>query len=52
MIIGIALEENKELQNVKETSLLNDMEVPGVINSPQRPPTLPERALKKMLALK
>ena len=49
---GVAPEENVELANIKDTALLNEMTVPGLLNSPQRPPTLAERAFKKMLGLK
>jgi len=51
MLIGKALEKNPDLLNVRKTKLLRDMQVPGVINSPLGPPTLPERELKKALAL-
>jgi hypothetical protein len=51
MLIGQALERNGDLANIMETSLLTEMVVPGVVNSPQRPPTLAERALRKALGL-
>ena len=40
MLIGIALERNSSLMNVKKTKMLREMHVPGVINSPiGHPPT-------------
>jgi hypothetical protein len=33
MLIGIALERNSALMNVKKTKLLREMHVPGIINS-------------------
>jgi hypothetical protein len=37
--------------NVKKTKMLREMVVPGVINSPQAPPTLRVRDLKNALGL-
>lgn len=51
MLIGIALEENAELANVKKTKHLREMRVPGVINSPQAAPTLSVRDLRNALGL-
>ena len=51
VLIGIALEENGELANLKKTKLLREMRVPGVINSPHAPPTLPVRSLRNALGL-
>jgi hypothetical protein len=51
MLIGISLEENPELANVKKTKNLREMRVPGVINSPQAAPTLPVRDLRNALGL-
>ena len=39
------------LMNVKKTKMLREMVVPGVINSPQAPPTLRVRDLKNALGL-
>jgi hypothetical protein len=39
MLIGIALDTNPELANIKKTKLLKEMVVPGVINTkPGAPP--------------
>jgi hypothetical protein len=51
MLIGIALEENPELANIKKTKHLREMRVPGVINSPHAAPTLPVRDLRNALGL-
>jgi len=51
MLIGIALERNRELLNVKKTRLLREIVVPGIINSPQGAPAQPQRDLKKALGL-
>lgn len=49
MLIGMALERNKDLTNVKKTKLLREMIVPGIINSPQARPTGPVIDLRKAL---
>jgi hypothetical protein len=51
MLIGIALERNSNLLNVKKTKLLREMVVPGVINSPQAAPVQAVRDLKNALGL-
>lgn len=51
MLIGLALEENSELANIKKTKLLREMRVPGVFNSPHAAPTLPVRGLRNALGL-
>lgn len=51
MLIGIALEQNEKLANVKKTTLLREIRVPGVINSPQAAPTLAVRDLRNALGL-
>jgi hypothetical protein len=51
MLIGIAIDRNPDIYNVKKTKLLREMKVPGVINSPQAPPTLSQRDLKNALGL-
>jgi hypothetical protein len=51
MLIGMALEKNKNLLNIKKTALLREMEVPGVINSPQARPTSNETDLRNTLGL-
>jgi hypothetical protein len=38
LLIGMALDRNKYLTNIKKTKLLREMIVPGVINSPQARP--------------
>jgi hypothetical protein len=39
MLIGIALERNIGLMNVKKTGLLRELIVPGVVNTPPGPPS-------------
>ena len=51
ILIGYALEKNPELANVKKTKLLRDMEVPGILNSPQARPTNAVQDLKSALGL-
>jgi hypothetical protein len=51
MLIGMALDENKHLLNIKKTALLREMVVPGVINSPQSRPTFEVAALRNALGL-
>ena len=50
-MFGIALNRNPDLSNFKNTKFLKKMVVPGVMNSPQRPPRAPERDLKNVLGL-
>jgi hypothetical protein len=52
MLIGMALERNFNLLNVKKTKLLREMIVPGVINSPQARPTGPVLNLRNALELR
>jgi hypothetical protein len=51
LLIGIALERNPLLMNIKNTKLLKEMVVPGVMNSPQARPTLAVRDLRSALGL-
>lgn len=51
MLIGMALEKNPSLLNIKKTKLLRQMEVPGIVNSPQAAPTIPVRRLKNALGI-
>lgn len=51
MLIGMALERNGELMNVKKTKLLRDMVVPGIINSSPGKPTSAIKSLKVALGL-
>lgn len=50
-LFGIALQRNPNLRNAKSTTFLKRLVVPGVINSPQRPPTTDERAMKAAFGL-
>jgi hypothetical protein len=50
-MFGIALNRNADLRNAKNTRFLRNLVVPSIINSPRRPPTLPERHLKKALGI-
>lgn len=52
MLIGIALEQNRELANIQNTKLLRKLIVPGIVNSPRAAPTLPVRELRNALGLK
>lgn len=51
-MFGLALTRNDSLSNSKNTKFLKTMVVPGILNSPQRQPTVPEKSLKKVLGLK
>ena len=50
-MFGIALNRNGGLRNSKNTKHLKTLVVPGVINTPQRPPTKDERSLNAALGL-
>ena len=50
-LFGVALKRNPNLRNAKSTKFFKNLVVPGVINSPRRPPTSPERALKAAFGL-
>lgn len=50
-MFGVALNRNGNLRNAKNTKFLKNICVPGVINSPQRKPSKPERSLKAALGL-
>lgn len=50
-MFGVAFKRNPQLRNARNTRFLKNLVVPTVINTPQRPPTLPERALKATLGL-
>lgn len=49
MLIGLALDKNKNLVNVKETGLLRNMIVPGLLNTPRGALTRQARELKKVM---
>jgi hypothetical protein len=51
MLIGLALERNKQLMNIRKTKLLKEMVVPGVINTPQARPTQPVIDLRNALGV-
>jgi hypothetical protein len=51
MLIGMALERNEDLANVKKTQLLQEINVPGVINNRQGHPSQPVRDLRNALGL-
>jgi len=51
LLIGMALEQNPKLANIKKTKLLREMKVPGVINSPQARPRKPVSDLRNALGL-
>ena len=50
-MFGMALKRNPKLRNAKSTKFLKNLVVPGIINSPQRPPTKPEQTMKKAFGL-
>jgi hypothetical protein len=50
-LIGIALSRNAGLFNVGNAQFFNNIIVPGIINTPQRPPTTEERSLRRALGL-
>jgi hypothetical protein len=51
LLIGMALERNDNLLNVRDTKLLREMVAPGVINSPRARPTGPVVDLRNALGL-
>jgi hypothetical protein len=51
MLIGMALEENENLVNIKKTALLREMKVPDVINSGRARPTGDATDLRNALGL-
>ena len=51
LLFGVALNRNPKLRNAKNTKYLKGLVVPGILNSPQRPPKVPERRLKGVLGL-
>ena len=51
LLIGMALDQNYDLMNVKKTKFMKEMVVPGVINSPQSRPTTPVTELRNALGL-
>ena len=51
LLIAYAYRANTKLCNIQNTKLLKTLVVPGIINTPQRPPYTPERTLKKTLGL-
>ncbi len=50
-MFGVALNRNGSLSNSKNTKFLKSMIVPGVLNTPRRKPTDPEKALKNVFGL-
>lgn len=50
-MFGIALNRNSELRNSRNTKFLKNIVVPGIINTPPRPPTKDECSLKAVLGL-
>lgn len=50
-MFGIAFKRNPKLRNARNMLFLRNLIVPTVVNTPQRPPTLPERAFKATLGL-
>jgi len=50
-MFGVALNQNVKLRNAKNTGFLRKVVVPGVINTPKRAPTKPERSLKAALGI-
>lgn len=50
-LFGVALKRNPNLRNAKSTTFLKRLVVPGIINSPQRPPTAAECAMKVAFGL-
>jgi hypothetical protein len=50
MLIGMALRRSPDLLNVQQTSMLKEMIVPGVINTPQGKPRIAETLLRQALA--
>jgi hypothetical protein len=48
-MFALALNRNPKLRNTKNTRFLKKLVVPGVINSPRRPPKGSERELKAVL---
>jgi hypothetical protein len=49
LLIGLALEKNANLINVRKTKLLREMIVPGIMNSPPGSSTAPVVALRNAL---
>ena len=49
MLIGNCLGRNYSLQNVKDTRLLREMVVPGLLNSPKGKPSETVRAFKALI---
>ncbi len=50
-LIGVALERNPGLVNIKETSMLRDIYVPGILNPQPGSPGEPARRLKHILKI-
>lgn len=51
MLIGNCLTRNKHLLNKKDTKLLREMSLPGLLNSPQGKPGSEVRDFKSLLGL-
>jgi hypothetical protein len=51
LLIGLALERNAALMNVRKSKLLREMIVPGIMNSPPGSSTAPVLALRNALGM-
>jgi hypothetical protein len=51
LLIGLAIERNADLMNIRKSKLLREMIVPGIMNSPPGSPTAPVLALRNALGL-
>jgi hypothetical protein len=49
MLIGTAIEKNPKLMNIQKTKYLKEMCVPGLLNTPKRPPKHSESEFKKAI---
>lgn len=49
LLIGAALERNRELMNIHKTAVLRELRVPSLVNSPQSRPSRAESAFKKVI---
>lgn len=49
LLIGLAIQRNPKLANIKKTKLLKDMIVPGVLNTPQGRQVKSVYAMKRLL---
>lgn len=51
IMIGMALDKNPELLNIKKTGFLRRMCVPCIVNTPKGPPSKPEGEFKKAMGI-